>query len=156
MARSAKKIKRGFTETLDKKSIENNRIVSIIRLDGLFIFLDKKGLTISYTKLNQDQEGKTSNDADQCTEALLETSKVNPFFNLGKNTHVRPSAIEAIESINGKDYKGIIIRGEEDAILSFLPVPLAEKRDLAVTQLHAAMESFEAGKFVQPDLAGIL
>ncbi|MEK2122030.1 hypothetical protein WOC09_20415 [Vibrio parahaemolyticus] len=156
MARTSKKMKRGFTETLDKHSIENNRIVSIIRLEELFIFLNKNGLTISYTKLDQNKEGKTPEDADLCTERLLEASKANPFFNLGGGNYVRCSTIEAIENINGKDYKGIIIRGEGDAILSFLPVPLAEKRNLAVSKLHAAMESFEAGKFVEPELADIL
>lgn len=151
----AKKKQGGLIETPDKNLIDPNRIVSVIRLGQLFILLDKKGRSVSYTELDADKQGKTRADADDCTSKIIESSKTNPFLSLGNGSYVRCSAIEAIENSSGPEYKGLIIRGEGDAILAFLAISTAEKRDLAVSKLHAALESYESGKFIQPDLAGI-
>ena len=152
----AKKNQRGLIETPDKNLIDPNRIVSVIRLGQLFILLDKKGRSVSYLELNADKQGKTGTDADDCTSKIIESSKTNPFLNFGNGNYVRCSAIEVIENSSGPEYKGLIIRGEGDAILAFLAISTADKRDLAVSKLHAALESYESGKFIQPDLAGIL
>ncbi|WP_407559613.1 hypothetical protein [Vibrio parahaemolyticus] len=151
----AKKNQRGLIEMPDKNIIDPNRIVSVVRLGQLFILLDKKGRSVSYTELNADKQGKTGADADDCTSKIIESSKTNPFMSFGNGNYVRCSAIEAIENSSGPEYKGLIIRGEGDAILAFLAISTAEKRDLAVSKLHAARESYEHGKFMQPDLAGI-
>ncbi|ATI46745.1 TPA: hypothetical protein KDZ97_005022 [Vibrio parahaemolyticus] len=155
MARTAKKDKRGYVETLDKNLIAVSRIGSAILVDERFILLDKKGQTISYTELKPDEDGKTPADADICTQKIIDASKADPLLQLGRGNYVRCSAIEAVENHSGSDYKGLLFRGEGDAILAFLAISTAEKRDLAVSKLHVAMESFEAGKFEQPDLAGI-
>ncbi len=151
----AKKKQRGFVETLDKNLVDPNRVDSVIRLDKLFILLDRKGCSVSYTELNSDKQGKGEADADDCTSKIIESSKTNPFLNLGSGNYVRCSSIEAIENHKGGEYKGLIIRGEGDAILAFLAISTAEKRDLAVSKLHSALETYESGKFEQPDLAGI-
>ncbi|MEJ3626223.1 hypothetical protein [Vibrio vulnificus] len=150
-----KKNQRGLIETPDKNLIDPNRIVSVVRLGQLFILLDKKGRAISFTEINADKQGKTGADADDCTSKIIESSKTNPFLSFGNGNYVRCSAIETIENSSGPEYKGLIIRGEGDAILAFLAISIAEKRDLAVSKLHAALESYESGKFIQPDLAGI-
>jgi hypothetical protein len=154
MARTTKKTKRGFVETLDKHSLAIKIIASIIRLDGLYILLDKNGRTISYTKLNPDDDGKTPSDADELTKTIVDGSNTVPLLNLGNGNYVRCSSIEAIENHSGSDLKGLIFRSEGDAILAFLSIRKAEVRDLAVSKFHAALESFESGQFVQPDLAG--
>ncbi|MGL0822225.1 hypothetical protein [Vibrio vulnificus] len=152
----AKKNQRGLIETPDKNLIDPSRIDSVIRLEKFFILLDKKGRAVSYTELNADKKGKTGTDADDCTSKIIESSKTNPFLSFGNGNYVRCSAIEAIENSSGLDHKGLIIRGEGDAILAFLAITTAEKRELAVSKLHAAIESYESSKFIQPDLAGIL
>lgn len=156
MARTTKKTERGFIETLDKHSLAIKLIASIIRLDELFILLDKSGRTISYTKLKLDEDGKTSFDADECTKAIINGSKTDPLLNLGNGNYVRCSLIQAIENHSGSDLKGLIFRSEGGAILAFLSIRTAEVRDLAVSKFHAAIESYEMGKFSQPDLTEIL
>ncbi len=155
MARTAKKNQHGYVETPDSNLIAVSRVSSAVRVDERFILLDKKGQTISYTELQPDKEGKTPVDADICTQKIIDASKGDPLLQLGRGNYVRCSAIEAIENSCGPEYKGLIIRGEGDAILAFLAISTAEKRDLAVSKLHAALESYENGKFEQPDLAGI-
>ncbi|OEE62524.1 hypothetical protein [Vibrio splendidus] len=149
MTRKTKK--KGFILTLDKHTLAMKLIASIIRLEDLYILLDGKGRQISYAKLTGG-EGNAVADADACT---VEVIKSDSFINLGKGNHVHCSTIEAVETCNGRDHKGILIRGEGDAILSFLPIPESETREKVAGALHDALVSYEAGKFVQPDLAAI-
>ncbi|EPZ8231519.1 hypothetical protein ACXWHK_004294 [Vibrio alginolyticus] len=150
MARKTQK--KGFIQTLDGNTLTMKLIASIIRLEDLIIFLEGKGRQISYAKLS-DQEGKTVSDADACTDEVI---KSDSFINLGKGNHVRCADVEAVELCNGQKRKGILIRGESDAILSFLPISQSEIREKVADALHDALVSFEAGKFVQPDLNKIL
>ena len=147
-----KKTKKGFILTLDKNTLALKPIASIIRLEDLYILLDGKGRQISYTKLTE-REGKTVSDADACTDEVI---KSDSFINLGNGNHVRCADVEAVELCNGRDHKGILVRGEGDAILSFLPISQSEIREKVADALHDALVSFEAGKFVQPDLNKIL
>ncbi|NIY84589.1 hypothetical protein [Vibrio hepatarius] len=155
MARTAKKNQRGYVETPDSNLIAVSRTVSVIRVDERFILLDKKGQSISYTELKLDEEGKTPTDADICTQKIVDASKADPLLHLGRGNYVRCSAIEAVENHSGSDYKGLLFRGEGDAILAFLAVPTGEVREQVVSQIHAAIESYQSGKFVQPDLTEI-
>lgn len=150
MTRKTKK--KGFILTLDKHTLALKLIASIIRLQNLYILLDGKGRQVSYAKLT-GEEGKTVADADACTQEII---KSDSFIELGNGNHVRCSTIEAVETCNGREHKGILIRGEGDAILSFLPIPQSEIREKVADALHDALVSFEAGKFVQPDLNEIL
>ncbi|HHG3603073.1 TPA: hypothetical protein ACPVZ0_004473 [Vibrio parahaemolyticus] len=150
MTRKTKK--KGFILTLDKHTLALKLIASIIRLQNLYILLDSKGRQVSYAKLT-GEEGKTVADADACTDEVINSDS---FINLGKGNHVRCSTIEAVETCNGQDHKGILIRGEGDAILSFLPISQLEAREKVAEELHDALVSYEAGKFVQPDLTKIL
>ncbi|WMN63738.1 hypothetical protein [Vibrio parahaemolyticus] len=150
MARKTQK--KGFIQNLDGNTLAMRVIVSIIRLEELQIILDGKGRQVSYAKLS-GKEGRTKADADACTDEVI---KSGCFIDLGKGNHVRCSNIEAVETCNGRDHKGILIRGEGDAILSFLPIPQLEAREKVADALHDALVSFEAGKFVQPDLTKIL
>ena len=150
-----KSTSKGFFLTLDNQSLAMKLITSIISIGDLFILLNKHGQTLSYTKLKQDEDGKMLSDAEACTKLISEGIPNDPMMNIGKNK-VRCSAVESIENHNGKDFSGLIFRGEENAILAFQPIPTAEKRDLAVGKIHAAIESYESGKFIQPDLVGIL
>ena len=150
MTRKTKK--NGFTQILDGNTIAMKLIASIIRLEDLYILLDGKGRQISYAKLT-GEEGKTVGDADVCTQEII---KSDSFIELGNGNHVRCSTIEAVETCNGREHKGILIRGEGDAILSFLPIPQSEIREKIADALHDALVSYEAGKFVQPDLTEIL
>ncbi|TQP34868.1 hypothetical protein [Vibrio cholerae] len=147
-----KKTNKGFIQTLDGNTLAMKLIASIIRLEDLCILLDGKGRQVSYAKLT-DQEGKTVSDADACTDEVI---KSDSFINLGKGNHVRCADVEAVELCNGQKRKGILIRGEGDAILSFLPISQSEIREKVADALHDALVSFEAGKFVQPDLNKIL
>ncbi len=147
-----KKTKKGFIQTLDKNTLALKPIASIIRLEDLYILLDGKGRQISYAKLT-GEEGKTVADADACT---VEVIKTDSFINLSKGNYVRCAHVEAVEICNGQKRKGILIRGEGDAILSFLPISQSEIREKVADALHDALVSFEAGKFVQPDLNKIL
>lgn len=147
-----KKTKKEFIQTLDGHTLTMKPIASIIRLKDLYILLDCKGRQISYVKLT-GEEGKTVADADVCTQEII---KSDSFINLGNGNHIRCSSIEAIELCNGQKRKGILIRGEGDAILVFLPIPQSEIREKVADALHDALVSFEAGKFVQPDLTKIL
>lgn len=149
MTRKTKK--KGFIQAPDGSSFAMKVIASIIRLEDLFILLDAKGRQISYTKLSE-KEGRTVADADACTDEVINSDS---FINLGKGNHVRCSTIEAVETCNGRAHKGILIRGEGDAILSFLPIPESETREKVAGALHDALVSYEAGKFVLPDLAAI-
>ena len=149
MTRKTKK--KGFIQAPDGSSFAMKVIASIIRLEDLFILLDAKGRQISYTKLSE-KEGRTVADADACTDEVINSDS---FINLGKGNHVRCSTIEAVETCNGRDHKGILIRGEGDAILSFLPISQSEIREKVAGALHDALVSYEAGKFSQPDLAAI-
>ncbi|HHG3077869.1 TPA: hypothetical protein ACPVXB_003203 [Vibrio parahaemolyticus] len=150
MTRKTKR--KGFIQTLDGNTLAMKLIASIIRLEDLIIFLEGKGRQVSYAKLS-DKEGRTVADADACTDEVINSDS---FINLGKGNHVRCSTIEAVETCNGQDHKGILIRGEGDAILSFLPISQLEAREKVVEALHDALVSYEAGKFVQPDLTQIL
>lgn len=147
-----KKTKKEFIQTLDGHTLTMKPIASIIRLKDLYILLDGKGRQISYVKLT-GEEGKTVADADVCTQEII---KSDSFINLGNGNHIRCSSIEAIELCNGQKRKGILIRGEGDTILVFLPIPQSEIREKVADALHDALVSFEAGKFVQPDLTKIL
>lgn len=147
-----KKTKRGHIHTLDKNTLVCKQIASMIRLKDLFILLDAKGRQISYANLT-GEEGKTVADADVCT---VEVIKTGSFINLGKGNYVRCANVEAVEVCNGQKRKGILIRGEGDAILSFLPISQSEIREKVADALHDALVSYEAGKFVQPDLNEIL
>ncbi|EOB6678768.1 hypothetical protein [Vibrio vulnificus] len=147
-----KKTKKGVILTLDKNTLAFKQIASIIRLEDLYILLDGKGRQISYAKLT-GEEGKTVADADACT---VEVIKTDSFINLGKGNYVRCADVEAVELCNGRDHKGILVRGEGDAILGFLPIPQSEIREKVADALHDALVSFEAGKFAQPDLNKIL
>ncbi|WP_241905385.1 hypothetical protein [Vibrio splendidus] len=138
--------------TLDKHTLALKLIASIIRLKDLYILLDGKGRQISYVKLT-GEEGKAVADADVCTQEII---KSDSFIELGNGNHVRCSTIEAVETCNGREHKGILIRGEGDAILNFLPIPQSEIREKVADALHDALVSYEAGKFVQPDLTKIL
>ncbi len=150
MTRKTKK--KGFIQAPDGSSFAMKVIASIIRLENLFILLDAKGRQISYTKLSE-KEGRTVADADACTDEVINSDS---FINLGKGNHVRCSTIEAVETCNGRDHKGILSRGEGDAILGFLPISQSEIREKVADALHDALVSYEAGKFVQPDLNEIL
>jgi len=150
MTRKTKK--KGFILTLDKHTLALKLIASIIRLQNLYILLDSKGRQVSYAKLT-GEEGKTVADADVCT---VEVIKTGSFINLGKGNYVRCANVEAVEVCNGQKRKGILIRGEGDAILSFLPISQSEIREKVADALHDALVSYEAGKFVQPDLNEIL
>ncbi|MCC5519518.1 hypothetical protein BCT65_021010 [Vibrio splendidus] len=147
-----KKTKKGFILTLDKHTLALKLIASIIRLEDLYILLDGKGRQISYTKLTEG-EGKTVADADVCTQEII---KSDSFIELGNGNHIRCSSIEAIELCHGQKHKGILVRGENDAILGFLPIPQSEIREKVGDDLHEALVSYEVGKFVQPDLTEIL
>ncbi|MGO2320621.1 MAG: hypothetical protein ACTH6O_16915 [Vibrio toranzoniae] len=150
MTRKTKK--NGFTQILDGNTLAMKLIASIIRLEDLYILLDGKGRQISYAKLTE-KEGKTVADADACTAEVV---KSDNFIGLGNGNHIRCSSIEAIELCNGQKHTGILVRGENDAILGFLPIPQSEIRENVADALHDALVSFEAGKFVQPDLTKIL
>jgi hypothetical protein len=150
MTRKTKK--KGVILTLDKHTLALKLIASIIRLKDLYILLDGKGRQISYVKLT-GEEGKTVADADACTVEVINSDS---FINLGKGNHVRCSTIEAVETCNGRDHKGILFRGEGDVILGFLPISQSEIREKVADALHDALVSYEAGKFVQPDLNEIL
>ena len=150
MTRKTKK--KGFILTLDKHTLALKLIASIIRLQNLYILLDGKGRQVSYAKLT-GEEGKTVADADICTQEII---KSDSFIELGNGNHVRCSTIEAVETCNGREHKGILIRGDGDAILNFLPIPQSEIREKVADALHDALVSYEAGKFVQPDLTKIL
>ncbi|EMD1178364.1 hypothetical protein VP758_004977 [Vibrio harveyi] len=147
-----KKSKKGFIQTLDGHTLALKIVASIIRLEDLYILLDGKGRQISYAKL-MEKEGKTVADADACTDEVIDSDS---FINLGNGNYVRCSNVEAVEICNGRDHKGILIRGEGDAILGFLPITQSETREKAADALHDALVSFEAGKFVNPDLTKIL
>lgn len=147
-----KKTQKGFIQTLDKNTLALKPIASIIRLEDLYILLDGKGRQISYAKLT-GEEGKTVADADACT---VEVIKSDSFINLGKGNYVRCADVEAVELCNGRNHKGILVRGEGDAILGFLPISQSEIREKVADALHDALVSYEAGKFVQPDLNEIL
>ncbi|MEC7310504.1 hypothetical protein [Vibrio crassostreae] len=149
MTRKTKK--KGFILTLDKHTLALKLIASIIRLQNLYILLDGKGRQVSYAKLT-GEEGKTVADADICTQEII---KSDSFIELGNGNHVRCSTIEAVETCNGREHKGILIRGEGDAILNFLPIPQSEIREKVADALHDALVSYESGKFSQPDLAAI-
>ncbi|MFA0312484.1 hypothetical protein BH581_11675 [Vibrio splendidus] len=150
--------KKGFILTLDKHTLAMKLIASIIRLQNLYILLDSKGRQVSYAKLT-GEEGKTVAvavavaDADACTQEII---KSDSFIELGNGNHVRCSTIEAVETCNGREYKGVLIRGEGDAILNFLPIPQSEIREKVADALHDALVSYESGKFSQPDLNEIL
>ncbi|HFQ5327925.1 TPA: hypothetical protein ACGUOR_003904 [Vibrio vulnificus] len=150
MTRKTKK--KGVILTLDKHTLALKLIASIIRLKDLYILLDGKGRQISYVKLT-GEEGKTVADADACTAEVV---KSDNFIELGNGNHVRCSTIEAVETCNGREHKGILIRGEGDVILGFLPISQSEIREKVADALHDALVSYEAGKFVQPDLNEIL
>ncbi|EPO5781022.1 hypothetical protein ACUCAK_003444 [Vibrio harveyi] len=147
-----KKSKKGFIQTLDGHTLALKLIASIIRLENLYILLDGKGRQISYAKLTE-KEGKTVAVADACTDEVIESDS---FINLGNGNYVRCSNVEAVEICNGRDHKGILIRGEGDAILGFLPITQSEAREKVADALHDALVSYEAGKFVNPDLTKIL
>ncbi|PTP28702.1 hypothetical protein CWO07_18305 [Vibrio splendidus] len=150
MTRKTKK--KGFILTLDKHTLALKLIASIIRLQNLYILLDSKGRQVSYAKLTGNA-GTTDVDADACTQEII---KSDSFIELGNGNHVRCSTIEAVETCSGREHKGILIRGEGDAILSFLPISQLEAREKVADALHGALVSYEAGKFVQPDLTKIL
>ncbi|WP_050919458.1 hypothetical protein [Vibrio campbellii] len=147
-----KKSKKGFIQTLDGHTLALKLIASIIRLENLYILLDGKGRQISYAKLTE-KEGKTVAVADACTDEVIDSDS---FINLGNGNYVRCSNVEAVEICNGRDHKGILIRGEGDAILGFLPITQSEAREKVADALHDALVSYEAGKFVNPDLTKIL
>ncbi|WP_101961054.1 hypothetical protein [Vibrio harveyi] len=147
-----KKSKKGFIQTLDGHTLALKLIASIIRLENLYILLDGKGRQISYAKLTE-KEGKTVAVADACTDEVIDSDS---FINLGNGNYVRCSNVEAVEICNGRDHKGILIRGEGDAILGFLPITQLEAREKVADALHDALVSYEAGKFVNPDLTKIL
>ncbi|WP_028115859.1 hypothetical protein [Ferrimonas senticii] len=135
--------------TPDKQTIATKLIASIICLEDLYVLLNKKGRTLSYTRLT-DKEGKTKADADACTQDICDS---NVMMNLGNSCWVDSGAIEAIENHNGKEFKGLIFRGEDDAILNYLTVESTEARDELALKFNAALESYYAGKFQQPELA---
>ncbi|ETX22156.1 hypothetical protein [Vibrio parahaemolyticus] len=147
-----KKSKKGFIQTLDGHTLALKLIASIIRLENLYILLDGKGRQISYAKL-AEKEGKTVAVADACSDEVMDSDS---FINLGNGNYVRCSNVEAVEICNGRDHKGILIRGEGDAILGFLPITQSEAREKVADALHDALVSYEAGKFVNPDLTKIL
>ncbi|MDW1751168.1 hypothetical protein R7P07_22775 [Vibrio sp. Vb2133] len=147
-----KKTQKELILTLDKHTLVCKQIASMIRLKDLFILLDAKGRQISHAKLT-GEEGKTVADANACT---VEVIKTDSFINLSKGNYVRCAHVEAVEICNGQKRKGILIRGEGDAILSFLPISKSEIREKVADALHDALVSYEAGKFVQPDLTEIL
>ncbi|MCR9764622.1 hypothetical protein [Vibrio parahaemolyticus] len=147
-----KKSKKGFIQTLDGHTLALKLIASIIRLENLYILLDGKGRQISYAKLTE-KEGKTVAVADACSDEVIDSDS---FINLGNGNYVRCSNVEAVEICNGRDHKGILIRGEGDAILGFLPITQSEAREKVADALHDALVSYEAGKFVNPDLTKIL
>ncbi|WP_425653662.1 hypothetical protein ACPSLZ_02245 [Vibrio campbellii] len=147
-----KKSKKGFIQTLDGHTLALKLIASIIRLENLYILLDGKGRQISYAKLT-GKEGKTVAVADACTDEVIDSDS---FINLANGNYVRCSNVEAVEICNGRDHKGILIRGEGDAILGFLPITQSEAREKVADALHDALVSYEAGKFVNPDLTKIL
>ncbi|RZQ28340.1 hypothetical protein [Vibrio vulnificus] len=148
MTRKTKK--KGFIQTLDGHTLAMKLIASIVRLEDLYILLDGKGRQVSYAKLS-DKEGRTV--ADACTDEVINSDN---FINLGNGNYVRCGDVEAVELCNGRDHKGILVRGEGDAILGFLPIPQSEIREKVADALHDALVSFEAGKFAQPDLTKIL
>jgi len=150
MTRKTKK--KWFIQTLDGNSLAVKVVASIIHLEDLYILLDGKGRQVSYTKFS-DKEGKTVADADACTAEVV---KSDNFIELGNGNHVRCSTIEAVETCNGREHKGILIRGEGDAILNFLPISQSEIREKVADALHDALVSYEEGKFSQPDLNEIL
>lgn len=152
---ATKKQKKGFIETPDKQSLAIKLIASIISIDDLYILVDKSGRQRSYTKLTDD-DGKTLIDADDCTQQIVASDKNDPMIYLRKNNLVRCSAVEAIENHRGRDYSGLIIRGEADSILAYLEIRSAEVRDKVAEKLHAALESYIVGKFEQPDLTEFL
>lgn len=150
MTRKTKR--KGFTQSLDGNTLAMKLIASIIRLEDLYILLDGKGRQISYAKLTE-KEGKTIADADACTEEII---KSDSFIRAANGNYFRCCAIGAVEICNGREHKGILIRGEGDAILGFLPISKSENREKVADALHDALVSYEAGKFVQPDLTEIL
>ena len=152
---ATKKLKKGFIETPDKQSFASKGIASIIRQEDLYILLNKQGRQISYSKLS-DVEGKTCVDADACTAQIIDADKKDSMLSVGDRNYVRCSAVEAIENHRGRDYSGLIIRGENDSILAYLEIRSAEVRGKVAEKLHVALEAYIDGKFKQPDLTEYL
>ena len=154
----ARQKKEQLFKLLNGGAVATDKVASSIRMDGLLVLLNPKGHQISYTKLDEGVEGKTELDADVSVSELyqLGDKAKNPFIQFGNGSGVRCAAITAIEEHIGRDYQGVIVRGDDDAVLAFLPVSSAENVENIATTLHEAHESYIVGKFVQPNLADFL
>lgn len=144
-------------KTLDGKSLAYHLMISLICQDGKLTILDKKGTQRSYCVLG-DKDGKRQSDVDEFIKTLIEykNKTVGPLLRLPNGDYIRVLYIEAIEPHQGRDFKGVIMRGTDDAILNYLEVPDNTMREVIVNAIDAAIETAIAGKFVQPDWHALL
>ncbi|BBM63461.1 hypothetical protein VA249_01070 [Vibrio alfacsensis] len=147
-------VQKGKVLTPDNQSIAIKLIAGILQCETSHVLVNKQGRTLSFTQLDKNKDGQLLSDVEACNQVILEASLNDPMIDMGA-VKLKCSALESIENHKGRDHKGLIFRGENDVILAFIPISTAEKRDLVVSKLHAALESYEHGKFMQPDLAGI-
>lgn len=144
-------------KTINGDSIAIKLIASIVPLEQLLVLLDKKGRQLNSSKIDGDNDkGSAVVDAliETVTKAAIRVK--DPFTSLPNGNLVRVSAIEAVQTHKGRDFKGLLIRGEDDSILSFLDIPEVEVWEKVANALHDVIESFGNGKFIQPDWAVIL
>lgn len=144
-------------KTINGDSIAIKLIFSIVPREQLLVLLDKKGRQLNSSKIDGDND-KSSAVVDALIETVTKAaSRVkDPFVPLPNGDLVRISAIEAVQNHKGRDFKGLLIRGEDDSILSFLDIPEVEVREKVANALHDVIESLGKGKFIQPDWAVIL
>jgi len=145
----------GKIKTPDGHTLTMSLIASIISLEKMLILLDKNGRQRSYTKLT-GEKGKTQEDANDVIETILTFSKKDPMLDLGNGNYVRCSDVESIHNHRGRDFNGLVISGSEDVTLAFLQIDSTDIRVQVAGKLDESLKSYEAGKFVQPDLSEFL
>lgn len=154
MALKAKSKTKNLIALPKKSMIRVTSVASIYQSDEAHVLLDKQGRQIGYTKVSEEQ-GKTREDIEAITTAIIDASKNDSMLSLGCGCYVRCSVIEAIENHNGRDYKGLIIRGEGDVILGYLYAQDFEGRNQAAEILGDALISYENGDFFQAELVSL-
>lgn len=144
-------------KTMDGKSLAYNLMISIIFQDGKLTILDKKGVQRSYSVI-EDKDGKRQPDVDDFIKhlAVYKDKTVGPLLRLPNGDYIRVLYIEAIEPHQGRDFKGVIMRGADDAILNYLEVTNNTVREVIVDAIDTAIETAIAGKFMQPNWNALL
>ncbi|EMW0565237.1 TPA: hypothetical protein NKU94_003653 [Vibrio parahaemolyticus] len=152
----ARKTSKGLIKFLDGSTIKYTDIAAVIRKDKHLMALNVQGRQIGYVELSE-KDGRTPADADSWIAEVISSIQKDSFIALDDGgSFIRCSAVHAVENHSGRDYRGLIFRGFEDVILSFLPVSASDMREKAANIVNEVLVSFEAGKPMQTDLTEIL